>query len=308
MRSLYEAVVDEWKQDSFPQAIIIMGGPGAGKTYWMNHYAKKFFQNNIEFKKLDSDHNLAKFQREHMFQIAEDIIKGISATANSEEPSRYKTFLAVINRIQDEMNRQSDINHGTRLDISGIDYKFCKAWSDRYDRAQDSAKESVISKFQDAFFDEYFKSIFASDFSVRHMSKAEYKQDFQRKLRGEDYNIDFIGSSDVIVAITGDELKKFQDVIDVVKDTHTVQVVYLNVPIEMSIRQDAQRDRSLGETLVREIMDGVHSTWEELKSQFKEIGIYKMYEMVPADPNAKYINWKLAKTYVNTDMIKAGRV
>lgn len=32
----------EFKQDLMPQCVVVMGGPGAGKTYWMNNSAKKF--------------------------------------------------------------------------------------------------------------------------------------------------------------------------------------------------------------------------------------------------------------------------
>lgn len=27
----------EFKQDLMPQCVVVIGGPGAGKTYWMNH-------------------------------------------------------------------------------------------------------------------------------------------------------------------------------------------------------------------------------------------------------------------------------
>ena len=82
---------------------------------------------------------------------------------------------------------------------------------------------------------QYFSSMFASDFSVRKYSKAEYKKDFQSKLKGELEGLDFVGPSDVIVAITGDELKKFKDIVDVCGETHSITVVYLDVPEEMSI-------------------------------------------------------------------------
>ena len=46
MKNLYQYLT-EWKQDMMPQCVVVVGGPGAGKTYWMNHSSKKFFQNNI---------------------------------------------------------------------------------------------------------------------------------------------------------------------------------------------------------------------------------------------------------------------
>ena len=38
MKSLKELtkMVLEFKEDQMPKCVIIIGGPGAGKTYWMN--------------------------------------------------------------------------------------------------------------------------------------------------------------------------------------------------------------------------------------------------------------------------------
>ena len=76
MTSLYQFLT-EFKQDLMPQCIVVMGGPGAGKTYWMDNNAKKFFQNNITPRKLDSDWNLAKFQKLHMDDVAEQLLRAI---------------------------------------------------------------------------------------------------------------------------------------------------------------------------------------------------------------------------------------
>lgn len=147
--------------------------------------------------------------------------------------------------------------------------------------------------------------MFASDFSVRKFSKAEYKKDFQDKLRGELKDIDFVGPSDVIIAITGDELKKFQDIVDVCGQTHSITVVYLNVPEEMSIRQDAQRVRSLGEAMVKKILGDVQSTWVALTKEFKSMGITKLVEMT-TNPELKHPQWKVNKQLLNIELIKKG--
>ena len=76
MKNLYQYLT-EWKQDMMPQCVVVVGGPGAGKTYWMNHSSKKFFQNNIVPRKLDADHNLEKFQKEHMNVFAEQLLRAI---------------------------------------------------------------------------------------------------------------------------------------------------------------------------------------------------------------------------------------
>lgn len=305
MKALYDYIT-EFKQDLMPQCVVVMGGPGAGKTYWMNNQSKQFFQNNITPRKLDSDHNLEKFQKEHMYDVAEQLLRAILPDAVSNEGSRKKTFYAALQQEQDEMNAAVDYGKTSRmLDISDIDYNFVRNWADRYNNAQESKKERVMNLYKSAFAKEYFSSLFASDFSVRKFSKAEYKKDFQDKLRGELKDIDFVGPSDVIIAITGDELKKFQDIVDVCGQTHSITVVYLNVPEEMSVRQDAQRDRSLGEAMVKKILADVQTTWQQLTKEFKSMGITKLVEMT-TDPELKHPQWKVAKQLLNIELIKKG--
>ena len=178
-----------------------------------------------------------------------------------------------------------------------------KIWADRYSNAQESQKDKVMGLYRKAFMKEYFENTFASDFSVRKYSKAEYKKDFQSKLKGELEGLDFVGPSDVIVAITGDELSKFQEIVDVCGKTHSITVVYLDVPTEMSIRQDAERSRSLGEKMVRKILDGVHETWEQLKDAYKSMDITKLVHMT-TDPDLKHPNWQVAKEYINVELLK----
>lgn len=303
MKTLYDYIT-EFKVDLMPQCVVVMGGPGAGKTYWMNNSSKQFFQNNITPRKLDSDHNLEKFQKEHMNSVAEQLLNAILPDAVNNESSRKKAFYAALKQEQEEMNAAVDYGKISRmLDISDIDYNFVRIWADRYNNAQESKKESVMNLYKSAFMKEYFSSMFASDFSVRKFSKAEYKKDFQDKLRGELKDIDFVGPSDVIIAITGDELKKFQDIVDVCGKTHSITVVYLNVPEEMSIRQDAQRDRSLGEAMVKKILGDVRNTWVALTKEFKSMGITKLVEMT-TDPELKHPKWKVARQLLNIELIK----
>ena len=44
MKSLVDFIY-EWKEDLTPQIIIIMGTPGCGKTFWMQHNGVEFFKN-----------------------------------------------------------------------------------------------------------------------------------------------------------------------------------------------------------------------------------------------------------------------
>lgn len=296
----------EFKQDLMPQCIVVMGGPGAGKTYWMNNNAKKFFQQNITPRKLDSDWNLAKFQKKHVDAFSEQLLRAILPEAATEAKSRKGAFAIALQQEQDAMDAAVDYGRISKmLDISNIDFEFVKIWADRYSNAQESQKEKVMGLYKKAFMKEYFENTFASDFSVRKYSKSEYKQHFQQKLKGELEEIDFVGPSDVIVAITGDELSKFQEIVDVCGKTHNITVVYLDVPTEMSIRQDAERSRSLGEEMVRKILDDVHTTWEELKDSYKGMDITKLVHM-KTNPNLKHPDWKVEKEYINYELLKKG--
>ena len=296
----------EFKQDLMPQCVVVMGGPGAGKTYWMNNSAKKFFQSNITPRKLDSDWNLAKFQKKHVNELSEQLLRAILPEAVSEAKSRKEAFAIALRQEQEAMDAAVDYGKISKmLDISNIEYEFVKVWADRYSNAQDSQKEKVMGLYKKAFMKEYFENTFASDFSVRKYSKAEYKKDFQSKLKGELDDIEFVGPSDVIVAITGDELKKFQEIVDVCGETHNITVVYLDVPEEMSVKQDAERSRSLGEKMVKKILSDVHICWEQLKDAYKSMGITKLVHMV-TDPELEHPDWRVAKEYINVELLKRG--
>lgn len=272
----------------------------------MNNSSKQFFQNNITPRKLDSDHNLEKFQKEHMNEVAEQLLRAILPDAVNSEGSRKKAFAVALQQEQESMDAAVDYGKISRtLDISYIDYAFVRVWSDRYNNAQESKKDGVMKLYKQAFMKEYFSNMFASDFSVRKFSKAEYKKDFQDKLRGELKDIEFVGPSDVIIAITGDEIKKFQDIVDVCGKTHSITVVYLNVPEEMSVRQDAQRNRSLGADMVKSILSEVRDTWNVLTKEFKSMGITKLVEMT-TNPELKHPQWKVNKQLLNIELIKRG--
>jgi len=304
MTNLFQYLT-EWRQDLMPQCVVVMGGPGAGKTYWMDNESMKFFQNNIIPRKLDSDHNLEKFQKQHMLSVAEQLLLAILPEAASSAKSRKEAFANALAEEQESMDAAVDYGKISRtLDISSIDFNFVKSWSDRYSNAQDSQKENVMGLYKKAFMKEYFADLFASDFSVRKYSKAEYKQDFQSKLKGELKGLDFVGPSDVVIAITGD-MDKFKDIKEVCGETHSITVVYLNIPEEMSIRQDSERNRSLGAEMVSKILNDVHDCWEQLKKEYKGLGITQLVEMT-TNPNLKHPKWKVAHKYVNTELLKRG--
>ena len=64
MKSLKE-FINEWREDLGNQVIMIMGTPGCGKTYWMQHNGIRFFKSQgitLNPKELDIDHTLKIFQ------------------------------------------------------------------------------------------------------------------------------------------------------------------------------------------------------------------------------------------------------
>jgi hypothetical protein len=241
-----------------------------------------------------------------MNELAEQLLRAILPDTVSDAKSRKQAFKHALEQEQEAMD--AAVGYGKiskTLDISEISFDFVKQWSDRYSNAQDSKKEEVMALYQKAFMKEYFDDLFASDFSVRQYSKAEYKKDFQSKLKGELEGLDFVGPSDVIIAITGDELKKFEEIVEVCGKTHNITVVYLDVPEEMSVRQDAERKRSLGEKMVKQILADVRSTWKELIDAYKGLGITKLVHMI-TDPTLKHPDWKVEKEHINYELIKRG--
>ena len=306
---LTESLLLEFKADLGPQTVIVMGGPGAGKTYWMKNSASQFFKRELQAKQLDSDNNLVVVQRENCEQLAEDILLACSRNSSSQYNTQKETFHKFIEKTQTEYNEQSEKNGSPLTELDKIDYKFCKAWIDRYDRASEDNKDKVVDEFKRAFMKEYFKTVFASDFSRRNVSKAQYKRDFADKLGGvmrdEENDFEFVGPQDVIVAITGDKIQKIDEIVDASKDMgSTVSIVYLNIPEERSVKQDAQRDRSVGAEMIHSKLEDIHKTWDELTKSFQQHGIFRMWEMVPGPRTTdKTIAWTVEKAYINKQMI-----
>ena len=82
----------------------------------------------------------------------------------------------------------------------------------------------------------------------------------------------------------------------------------MNVPEELSIKQDAQRERSVGPKMIHDKLIDIHKTWEDLvdKQVFKDLGIYKVIEMQDKNNGkGEFPTWKVAAEYVNTDLIKS---
>ena len=306
---LKESYLVEFNQDLQPQVIVIMGNPAAGKTTFVLGDKKKHIPPQLplllkkpgfQARMLDSDNNLRVEQLNSCNKLAMDIIM---SCCGDNTVQKFNTFMA---EMQQAMNEEADKAGSPHVDLSGIDYRFCSDWIERYNTANEGEKDKVVSSFQSEFYKKYFRTIFASDFSRRAIGKAQYKKDFQAKLRGirDIDGVEFVSPTDVAIAITGDEVEKFDAIGEVAKEMGAVMVViYLDCSIERSIRNDLSRDRSVGETTIRGKAEAIRSTWNTLVKSFKDHGIFRMYHMVEGPKSTvDSVNYILNQEYVNPYM------
>ena len=300
---LSESLVTEFKQDLQPQVVVVMGNPAAGKTTFMNNGGlSRLLKREIQSRKLDSDNNLKVEQMESCNQLAMKILVSCNSWS-ANDGTKKQQFHNIMDEVQAKMDEASTKGGSPRTDLSKIDWGFCKGWISRYEKASDDMKDKVITEFQRAFQKEYFASVFTSDFSRRSISKAQYKKDFQMKLRGirEIGDSEFVTPTDVAVAITGDDIEKIDSIVEVAKEMGAVvTVVYLDCSIERSIRNDQKRDRSVGEEMIRKKAEGVRRTWEELVKTFKDHGVFRMYQLVESPRSTEEVaDYVIGKEYVN---------
>ena len=320
----YTRVILEFKEDQKPKCVIIIGGPGAGKSYWMNAhkiepdkndksknyteisgYEKLFGHTNVS-KILDMDHNLEQVQKENAKQIAQILLTGMRSGADKKWFEKYLTTR------EDAMN--AAVEYGKKspvVDFQPIidDYEWFVEQVNHYKVAHDKGK--FVNHFKNEFTERYWNKIFAMDFSQRDKSKTAYKQTFSSKLAGLiDYNEDeeliniSKSPSDICIAITGDDIKKIQEVINTSAGTHAIYIVYLDLSEKMSLDGNARRARKVSTELVKQKLDGVHKTWNELleNDTWKKMGIWTMFHMTT--PEGKYPQWEVEKKYQNLDMLK----
>lgn len=314
MKSLSEFINEnlilEFKEDLKPRIIIVMGGPGAGKTYWMQNNSRDFFKNrSMQYRQLDSDHNLKEKQRDVCRKMAEELI---SLYPQDDERNYGEVFHNFINAQQREFDKKSDQGGSPRTDLSKIKFRFVADWRKRINKAEymSAARgKKVKEEYISAFFKEYFKTVFASDFSERSQSKKVYARDLENKLKGDGEVL--VSKSDTMVAITGDKLRKIEEIIELSGDS-SITIVYLNVPEEISVAQDAKRDRSVGEKMIKEKLADIHKTWVELVNKYQDMGVFRMYEMVPSEKCIKAGKlfgtpadpaWIIGKEYINKNLI-----
>lgn len=281
MKSLVEFIY-EWKDDLTPQIIIIMGTPGCGKTFWMQHNGVKFFKDEcgitLNPMELDIDHTLKKFQLEEFPNFCDRLISykyytitdNITGNAVHNNKMAWKAFIDNEQERFKELNLKFGGNDSNVPDLSKIDYAFCAPYISRYYNAQKSEKQKVLNEFIDVMKKEYFDKVFASDFSVRGKAKEEYNNNLIKKIK--DIN------GDVFIAISGAKMSTIDEIVSLAPKSSTVRIVYLNGNVDKAVRQDAKRERSGGEKFVRDYANKIDKVWSELKNTFSDKGINCIYE------------------------------
>ena len=156
MKSLVEFLT-EHKEDLGSQVIMIMGTPGCGKTYWMQHNGIRFFKSQgitLHPKELDVDHTLKLFQILDFPKFCDRVLnyKNASVMNNRGEDvhnkkNAWETFL------DNELERYTKLNYANHgldsniPDIHKIQYDFVAPWISRYENASIQNKERVFDEF-----------------------------------------------------------------------------------------------------------------------------------------------------------------
>lgn len=304
MKTLAE-YINEWKEDLGNQVIMIMGTPGCGKTYWMQHNGIRFFKKQgitLNPKELDIDHTLKLFQIIDFPKFCDRVIKYKSMSIMNKNGSVHNNKNAWKTFIDNEKERYTKLNKAnygldTNIpDLDKLDYKFIAPWLTRYENASNENKSKVFDEFSKVMFKEYFNKVFASDFSVRGEAKEQYNRDLIEKLGNK---------NDAFVAISGASFKTIKEIADICKQNNTTcRIVYLNGSVEKAVGQDARRERSGGANFVIDYAEKINKVWDKLidssaDEYYKNNGIYTIYEF--EDTNAydilAYPVWSLKKIY-----------
>lgn len=305
MKSLIEFLT-EHKEDLGSQVIMIMGTPGCGKTYWMQHNGIRFFKSQgitLHPKELDVDHTLKLFQILDFPKFCDRVLNYKNASVMNKrgedvhnKKNAWETFL------DNELERYTKLNYANHgldsniPDIHKIQYDFVAPWISRYENASIQNKEKVFDEFVSVMSKEYFNDVFASDFSVRGEAKERYNKDLEDKIKS---------NSDVFVAISGAKFGTIKEISDLCKSLGvTCRIVYLNGSVEKAVGQDARRERSGGAAFVMDYAAKIERVWNKLidpsaPEYYKNNGIYNIYEFKDkyADDILSYPTWELDRIY-----------
>lgn len=146
--------LNEWKEDMGTQIIIVMGTPGCGKTYWMQHTAYNFFRKvdgiTLSARELDVDHTLKKYQMIVFPTFCNRVLNFKSAvvldkTGKSVKNNKlaWKTFIENEQKRFEVLNREYGGTDSNIPNMSMIDYNFCAPYIARYENALDEYKPQI---------------------------------------------------------------------------------------------------------------------------------------------------------------------
>lgn len=306
MKSLVE-FINEWKEDLGNQVIMIMGTPGCGKTYWMQHNGIKFFKTQgitLNPKELDIDHTLKYFQIIDFPNFCNRLINYKSTTIFNKgnfkdvhnNDAAWKKFIDNEKERYRELNKSNKGLETNVPKIELIEWEAVAPWLTRYENAKEESKEDVFNDFVKEMYNKYFNKVFASDFSVRSQAKEEYDINLINKINSR---------SDVFIAISGTRFEVIKNIAEHCKRTGaTCRIVYLHGSVEKAIGQDARRERSGGKDFVVDYANKIDKTWEKLmdssaEEYYKNNNIYMIYEFTDekANDHLSFPVWKLTKTY-----------
>lgn len=301
-----DSIINEWKEDIGKQVIIIIGTPGCGKTYWMQHNGIKFFQTQgikLNPKELDVDHTLKYFQLLDFPKFCKRLIEFGTTTIldkNGKDvhnnDKAWKTFIDNETERYTELNKSNGGLETNIPNLSLIEYKDLASYISRYEKAQESKKESVLNEFIKFMSKKYFDKVFASDFSVRGEAKEQYNKNLIEKI---------IGDADVFAALSGAKFSHIQQIADLCKENNiTLRLVYLNGSVKKAVYQDDNRSRSGGANFVIDYAKKIENVWNEMinpssDTYYKKHNIYTIYEFTDTNENdfTEFPNWKLKKIY-----------
>lgn len=305
---LDENCLFEHKNDLKPIVCIIMGGPGVGKTYWMKKIADDFLWQ--QFKQLDIDHTLQKYQLETCNDVAMALITSLSGHSVFSENTK-QNFESVRENIQNLLNERTDKvgSFGMYIDISKINLNSkignstLWEWAKRMDKiTKRDYRDEFLRKFKKEFYKTFFKSIFASDFSKRDRASQEYDQTLYTKLGNDIFN----NNNSTCIAITGKSINDIDWIISAVKHTDSViSVVFLDGTLELAVSQDMRRDRTVGREFIENTMVSIKETWKVLTETYENKGIWKLFHIIPQvnELNNKIAGYDTKEVLTNRTML-----
>jgi dephospho-CoA kinase len=280
--------INEHLIDSAPQMILIIGLPASGKSTFITMHLPKYFPSIKQTRTLDSDIQLHKRQKESAMAFANAIYSQTEDEFNAHKQDVMSTFNST------DAQKMLGFNFNITTDWD---------WVQKY-------KHLAVGKFQNQFLKDFFVKDWAVNFAVRPVAIQDMQELTKHKLSPEEFErTEIFNNNDVVIPMTGDNKAKITKLIQDASDKFAVSVVYLDMPMEVSVEKDEGRRKKSGRGVGRELIEmkdeGIKATWDYLsKGGFKKEGIYKLlhFKYVPV-PGA-WGEYKLHKEYINTKLIK----